>query len=77
MLLGAHLHRDPAVPGPSSPQSLGSCAGTAGEAVEVRSCWEPAEYTMTDLPAGARAALGMLSETEEMAKHGFVTATFM
>lgn len=77
MLLGAHLHRDPSVPGPGSPQNLGGCAGTAEEAVEGRSCWEPAEHAVTDLLAGAKAALGMLSETEEMAKYGFVSATFM
>lgn len=58
MLLGAHLHTDPSVPRPSSPQSPGGCAGTAEEAVESRNCWVPAEHTMIDLPAGARAALG-------------------
>lgn len=76
VLLGAHLHTDPSVLGPSSPQSPDRCAGAAEEAVEGRSCWEPTEHTMTDLPAGARAALGM-HQKQEMAKRGFVSATFM
>lgn len=55
---GSTSAQRPFCPRPSSPQSPDGCAGTTEEAVEGRSCWEPVEHNMTELPAGARAALG-------------------
>lgn len=60
----------------SLPQNPSSCAGTAEETVSGKSCW----YLLSTLTLNflqVRGKLGHASESEKVAKRGFLSMTFM